>query len=54
MSGLSCWSAAGLVCGFLNTAASSASAVSLRILMMIGLDPISADTTNRVPVLQEY
>ena len=39
---------AGLACGFLNTAASSGSAVSLPILMMIGLDPISANATNRV------
>jgi Sulfite exporter TauE/SafE len=42
---------AGLACGFLNTAASSGSAVSLPILMIIGLDPISANATNRVPVL---
>jgi uncharacterized membrane protein YfcA len=43
--------AAGLACGFLNTAASSGSAVSLPILMMIGLDPVSANATNRIPVL---
>jgi uncharacterized protein len=43
--------AAGLACGFLNTAASSGSAVSLPILMMIGLDPLSANATNRIPVL---
>lgn len=42
---------AGLVCGFLNTAASSGSAVSLPILLMIGLDPLVANATNRVPVL---
>jgi uncharacterized membrane protein YfcA len=42
---------AGLACGFLNTAASSGSAVSLPILMMIGLDPVVANATNRVPVL---
>jgi len=42
---------AGLACGFLNTAASSGSAVSLPILLMIGLDPIVANATNRVPVL---
>jgi uncharacterized membrane protein YfcA len=42
---------AGLACGFLNTAASSGSAVSLPILMMIGLDPVSANATNRMPVL---
>jgi uncharacterized membrane protein YfcA len=43
--------AAGLACGFLNTAASSGSAVSLPILMLIGLDPVSANATNRIPVL---
>jgi uncharacterized membrane protein YfcA len=42
---------AGLACGFLNTAASSGSAVSLPILMLIGLDPVSANATNRIPVL---
>jgi uncharacterized membrane protein YfcA len=42
---------AGLACGFLNTAASSGSAVSLPILMLIGLDPTSANATNRLPVL---
>jgi uncharacterized protein len=42
---------AGRACGFLNTAASSGSAVSLPVLMTIGLDPISANATNRVPVL---
>ena len=42
---------AGLACGFLNTAASSGSAVSLPILMLIGLDPISANATNRIPVV---
>jgi uncharacterized membrane protein YfcA len=43
--------AAGLACGFLNTAASSGSAVSLPVLMLIGLDPVSANATNRIPVL---
>ena len=42
---------AGLACGFLNTAASSGSAVSLPILLMVGLDPVSANATNRIPVL---
>jgi uncharacterized membrane protein YfcA len=42
---------AGLTCGFLNTAASSGSAVSLPILMMVGLDPLTANATNRIPVL---
>src|SRR5215471_4618998 len=42
---------AGLACGFLNTAASSGSAVSLPMLMLIGLDPISANATNRIPVV---
>ena len=43
--------AAGLACGFLNTAASSGSAVSLPVLMLVGLDPVSANATNRIPVL---
>ena len=43
--------AAGLACGFLNTAASSGTAVSLPVLMMIGLDPVTANATNRIPVL---
>ena len=42
---------AGVACGFLNTVASSGSAVSLPILMAIGLDPITANATNRVPLL---
>lgn len=42
---------AGVACGFLNTVASSGSAVSLPILMAIGLSPIVANATNRVPVL---
>lgn len=42
---------AGLACGFLNTAASSGTAVSLPILMLIGLDPVTANATNRIPVL---
>jgi len=43
--------AAGLICGLLNTVASSGSAVSLPILMAIGLDPLTANATNRIPVL---
>ena len=42
---------AGIACGFLNTTASSGSAVSLPILMALGLDPHVANATNRVPVL---
>ena len=42
---------AGLACGFLNTVASSGSAVSLPMLMSAGLDPITANATNRIPVL---
>ena len=49
--GLSFAGLAGLACGFLNTAASSGSAVSLPILMAIGLDPVTANATNRLPVL---
>ncbi|MDR5820250.1 MULTISPECIES: sulfite exporter TauE/SafE family protein [unclassified Caballeronia] len=42
---------AGLLCGFLNTVASSGSAVSLPILMSIGLHAATANATNRIPVL---
>jgi uncharacterized membrane protein YfcA len=41
----------GLICGFLNTVASSGSAVSLPILMSIGLHASTANATNRIPVL---
>ena len=42
---------AGLSCGFLNVVASSGSAVSLPILMWLGLHAIDANATNRIPVL---
>jgi uncharacterized protein len=42
---------AGLACGLINTLASSGSAISLPVLMMLGLSPISANATNRLPVL---
>ena len=41
----------GLACGFLNTVASSGSAVSLPILIMLGLHAADANATNRLPVL---
>jgi uncharacterized membrane protein YfcA len=42
---------AGAACGFLNTLASSGSAVSLPILMILGMPPGVANATNRLPVL---
>jgi len=42
---------AGVVCGLLNTLASSGSAVTLPLLMFMGLSPLAANATNRVPVL---
>jgi uncharacterized membrane protein YfcA len=42
---------AGLACGFLNTLASSGLAVSLPILVMLGLNAGAANATNRLPVL---
>ena len=42
---------AGFFCGFLNTAASSGSVVSLPIMIFLGLDPMTANATNRLPVL---
>lgn len=41
----------GLAVGFLNTLASSGSAVSLPILMMLGISEVAANATNRLPVL---
>jgi len=43
--------AAGLACGFLNTLASSGSAVSLPILVLLGVPEVAANATNRLPVL---
>jgi uncharacterized membrane protein YfcA len=40
-----------LACGFLNTVASSGSAVSLPVLMWLGLHAVDANATNRIPVL---
>lgn len=42
---------AGAACGFLNTLASSGSAVSLPILVVLGLPDGAANATNRLPVL---
>lgn len=42
---------AGAVCGFLNTLASSGSAVTLPFLMFMGLTPVAANATNRIPVV---
>lgn len=43
--------AAGVLCGFLNAAASSGSAISLPLLLALGLPPAIANGTNRLPVL---
>jgi uncharacterized membrane protein YfcA len=37
---------AGAASGFLNTAAAAGSAVCLPILMLIGLDPVTANATS--------
>lgn len=42
---------AGALGGFLNTVASSGSAVTLPVMIALGLNPMLANTTNRVPVL---
>ena len=41
----------GVVAGFLNTAASSGSAVTLPLMIALGLDPVIANATNRVPIV---
>lgn len=42
---------AGILCGFLNAAASSGAAISLPLLLALGLPPVVANGTNRLPVL---
>jgi uncharacterized membrane protein YfcA len=42
---------AGAFGGFLNTVASSGSAVTLPVMIALGLPPMLANATNRVPVL---
>jgi Sulfite exporter TauE/SafE len=42
---------AGIACGFVNTLASSGSAISLPILLTLGLPALAANATNRLPVL---
>jgi uncharacterized membrane protein YfcA len=42
---------AGICSGFLNTVASSGSAVTLPIMIALGLNPVTANATNRVPVV---
>lgn len=42
---------AGAISGFLNTVASSGTAVTLPAMIFLGLHPMTANATNRVPVL---
>ena len=42
---------AGVGCGLINTLASSGSVISLPVLLMLGLSPLEANATNRLPVL---
>ena len=42
---------AGIACGFINTLASSGSAISLPMLLTLGLPALAANATNRLPVL---
>jgi uncharacterized protein len=41
----------GIACGFVNTLASSGSAISLPLLLFLGLPEIAANATNRLSVL---
>ena len=41
----------GVAAAFLNTAASSGSAVSLPIMIMIGVEPVAANASNRLPIV---
>lgn len=40
-----------MLAGFLNTVASSGSAVTLPAMITLGLDPVMANATNRVPIV---
>jgi uncharacterized membrane protein YfcA len=42
---------AGMAAGFINTLASSGSAISLPMLLTLGLPALAANATNRLPVL---
>ncbi len=41
---------AGVACGFLNTLASSGSAITLPLMILLGFPEAAANATNRVPV----
>lgn len=41
----------GLAAAFLNTAASSGSAISIPIMIMIGVEPVVANASNRFPIV---
>ena len=43
--------ATGLLAGFINTLAGNGSAITLPMLMMLGLDPKDANATNRIGVM---
>jgi len=43
--------AAGFAAGLINTLASSGSAISLPMLMLLGLPPLAANATNRLSIL---
>ncbi len=45
--------AVGFVVGFINTLAGSGSLLSLPLLMWIGLDPLTANGTNRIAILMQ-
>jgi len=42
---------AGILSGFINTLASSGSAVTLPLLIFLGLPPAIANGTNRIPIM---
>ncbi len=41
----------GVAAAFLNTAASSGSAISIPIMIMIGVEPVVANASNRFPIV---
>jgi uncharacterized membrane protein YfcA len=42
--------AIGAIAGFMNTVASSGSAITLPIMILLGIEPLVANSTNRLPI----
>ncbi|MCB9638062.1 MAG: sulfite exporter TauE/SafE family protein [Myxococcales bacterium] len=55
--GIGAWGAlviGGFACGFLNTLAGGGSLITMPLLILLGLDPIAANATNRLALTVQY